>query len=144
MNDEIEAFVKNMERAWNAGDYTSWGGSFAEDAHFVNIFGGHHHGRETITASHANIFKGVYSGSRNDLTVEQITPLAPHLYAVLVFTHLQHKAGVHDGRMSMILRETAGRLEIVWFHNTFVTKPAHHQGRQEGAVGTPDYKGPSH
>lgn len=140
MKEKVEAFVKRMEGAWNAGDYTTWGGCFAEDADFVNIFGGYHHGRETITASHAKIFHGVCAGSHNELTVEQVKQLAPNVVAALVFTKLQHKNGVHDGRMSMIMHEGVKGLKIAWFHNTFVTTPKHHQGEQGGATGTPSYQ----
>lgn len=83
---------------------------------------------------------GVYAGSHNELTVEQVKQLAPNVVAALVFTKLQHKNGVHDGRMSMIMHEGVKGLEIAWFHNTFVTTPKHHQGEQGGATGTPSYQ----
>ncbi len=140
MDEKIIAFVQRMENAWNAGDYATWGGSFAEEADFINIFGGHHHGRETITASHKNIFGGVFKHSHNELTVETTRHLGGDLHAALVFTHLVFSKGEHDGRMGMVLRETADTFEIVWFQNTFVTRPEHHKDAKDGALGSPSYK----
>jgi uncharacterized protein (TIGR02246 family) len=128
-----------MEADWNAFDSAGWAGAFAPDVDFVNIFGGYHHGRDHVQKSHQNLFTGVYADSHNELTVEKVRPIGPDLYSALVFTRLAHKKGVHDGRMTMLLQDKGDTFEILWFHNTFVTTPAHHASQAESEKGRPSY-----
>jgi uncharacterized protein (TIGR02246 family) len=123
--DRFETLIKTMEDAWNAGDHHAWAAAFSPDAHFVNIYGAYRQGRDNIENSHRAIFNGIYKGSHNEFTIEQAMELAPGIHTLLVFTRLVHKDGGHDGRMTMIVDESNGMPEIVWFHNCFVTVPKH-------------------
>jgi uncharacterized protein (TIGR02246 family) len=139
-SDKINAFVKDMQTAWNAGDEKGWARAFAADVDFINIFGGYHHSRDKIQASHDYLFRGIFENSHNELTVEMIRPIRPDLAAVMVFTALDHKAGHYDGRMTMLMEEKDGAIEIIWFQNTMVTKPQHHGSHDRAATVNPDYK----
>jgi uncharacterized protein (TIGR02246 family) len=141
MNAEsINAFIAKMQDIWNAGDEKAWARCFAKDVDFVNLFGGYHHSRDKIEASHNHLFTGVFKGSHNVFTVEKVRFLRPDLAAVLVFTALDFKAGHYDGRMTFLMEEQDGDLQIVWFQNTMVTKPAHHGDHARAETVNPDYK----
>jgi uncharacterized protein (TIGR02246 family) len=140
MHEEgIRSFVAAMQEAWNKGDEKGWARAFSADVDFINIFGGYHHGREKIQASHDYLFRGIFHQSHNELTVEKIRMIRAELAAVLVFTRLDHKAGRYDGRMTMLIEERNDGLEIIWFQNTMVTKPAHHGQHAKAETVNPDY-----
>jgi uncharacterized protein (TIGR02246 family) len=44
--------LRAAEQGWNAGDGPRFGTPFSEDAHFVDIRGQHHLGKEAIVAGH--------------------------------------------------------------------------------------------
>jgi uncharacterized protein (TIGR02246 family) len=136
----INAFIKNMQDIWNAGDEIAWAKCFSKDVDFINLFGGYHHGSVKIQASHHHLFNGVFKGSNNVFTVEKVRFLRPDLAAVLVFTALDFKTGHYDGRMTFLMEEHDGDLQIIWFQNTMVTKPAHHGDHARAETVNPDYK----
>ncbi len=123
--DRFEQLIDTMQTAWNAGDADKWAEVFSSDVEFVNIFGAYRNGRENIRNSHRAIFNGIYKDSHNEFSIEKIRELAPGLHSLLVFSKLVHKDGGHDGRMTMIVDETSGKPQIMWFHNCFVTIPKH-------------------
>jgi uncharacterized protein (TIGR02246 family) len=139
--ERLEQLVKTMETAWNAGDHHAWASVFAPDAHFVNIFGAYRQGRDKIEDSHRAIFNGIYKDSHNEFTIEQVRELGPGLHTLLVFTRLVHKDGGHDGRMTMIVSESSGAPQILWFHNCFVTIPKHRASQSDAVPANPDRDG---
>ena len=60
----IRAVVQRLVDAWHARDADSFAGAFASCATFFNVFGQKLCGRAEIAAHHAQLFAGVYSGSR--------------------------------------------------------------------------------
>ena len=66
----LDLIVRRLEAAWNTGDGEAFASPFAEDADFVTIRGEHFSGRAAIGAGHAAIFRTIYAGSTNHMTVE--------------------------------------------------------------------------
>ena len=64
----IEARVAALEATWNEHDAVAFTEGFAEDVDFTNVFGITLRGRAAITASHAAIFKGMFSASTLAIT----------------------------------------------------------------------------
>ena len=52
----IEGILEQLETAWNHYDSVAVAASFAEDANFIQIFGGQLDGRTAIQAAHRHIF----------------------------------------------------------------------------------------
>jgi len=67
---ELEQVVSRLESAWNALDGAAFAAPFATDCDFVNIRGEHFRGRDAVAAGHTALFRGIYAGSRNQLTLE--------------------------------------------------------------------------
>jgi uncharacterized protein (TIGR02246 family) len=118
----IDDIVAKLEGAWNALDGAAFAAPFAADADFVNIRGEHFRGRAAIAAGHAEIFRTIYAGSRNQLAVETARLLRPdvalaHVHAVLDVPH-GPLAGRHSARFSLVLTKESGGWQIAAFHNT--------------------------
>lgn len=118
----IEGIVTRLESAWNAGDGAAFGEPFASDADFVNIRAEHFRGREAIANGHSAIFRTIYAGSRNRLTVGSLRPLRPGVALVHVTAALDAPsgplAGQHTALFSAVLTKGPGGWEIASFHNT--------------------------
>ena len=120
---ELEKIVRQLEAAWNALDGTAFAVPFAAKADFVNIRGEHFRGRDAVAAGHKALFKGIYAGSRNQLTVEDARLLRPEVALVRVRSVLDNMqgpmAGRHSARFSLVLTKEAGSgWEIAVLHNT--------------------------
>ena len=118
----LDAMVKRMESAWNAGDASEFAAAFAEDADFVNVRAEHHRGRAAIEAGHAGILRSIYAGSTNHYTVEEARLLRPDVAVVHVHASLDVPqgplAGRNQARFSMVLTKDNDRWSIASFHNT--------------------------
>jgi uncharacterized protein (TIGR02246 family) len=84
----FETIVGQLEAAWNAMDGSAFAAPFAENADFVTIRGEHFPGKPAIAAGHDAIFRTIYAGSKNNLTVESARLLRPdvalvHVHALL-------------------------------------------------------------
>ena len=73
----IDAIVKSMEAAWNAGDGQGFAAHMTDDADFIDVLGRHHVGRKTIAAGHSGIFATIYKGSIATYAIEKIRSLGP-------------------------------------------------------------------
>ena len=118
----IEGIVTRLESAWNAGDGAAFGEPFASDADFVNIRAEHFRGREAIADGHSAIFRTIYAGSRNRLTVDSLRPLRSGVALVHVAATLEVPsgplAGHHTALFSAVLTKGPSGWEIASFHNT--------------------------
>jgi uncharacterized protein (TIGR02246 family) len=127
----IETIVGQLENAWNAKDGTAFAIPFAQDADFVTIRGEHFRGRTAIAEGHATIFRTIYAGSSNRLTIETARLLSREVALVHVRALLDAPqgplAGRHAARFSMVLTRRASDWEIAAFHNTLeaVQGPPH-------------------
>ena len=118
----FEGIVRQLETAWNAMDGSAFAVPFADDADFVNIRGEHFRGRAAIAAGHVAIFRSIYAGSTNQLTLETARLLRADVALVHVRSVLQAPhgplAGRHSARFSLLLTREQGGWEIAAFHNT--------------------------
>jgi uncharacterized protein (TIGR02246 family) len=124
----IDQIVRRLEAAWNAGDGEGFSTPFAEDADFVNIRGEHFSGRAAIGAGHAAIFRTVYAGSTNQMTLEAARLLRPEVALARVHSVLDVPrgplAGRHRARFTLVLTKDWSGWEIATLHNTLETVPA--------------------
>jgi uncharacterized protein (TIGR02246 family) len=52
----LHELVEKLETAWNVSNSVTWAALFAEDdADFIHILAGHHHGRVAIEQGHRTI-----------------------------------------------------------------------------------------
>ena len=118
----FEGIVGQLETAWNAMDGSAFAVPFADDADFVNIRGEHFRGRAAIAAGHVAIFRSIYAGSTNQLTLETARLLRADVALVHVRSVLQAPhgplAGRHSARFSLVLTREQGGWEVAAFHNT--------------------------
>ncbi len=120
----VEPIVEHLQQAWNSGDGMGFAGPFAEDADFVEIRGGHHHGAVAVGHGHEAIFGTIYAGSTVDLEVEMARSVGPGVVVALVHSTMTAPTGpmqgVNRARMTMVIVEEADRWAITQFHNTLV------------------------
>jgi uncharacterized protein (TIGR02246 family) len=123
----LENIVRRLEAAWNAMDGPAFAAPFAAEADFVNIRGEHIRGRAAIAAGHAAIFRTIYAGSTNQLTMEGARLLRPEVALVRVHAVMEAPqgplAGRNGARFTMVLTKEGGRWEIAAFHNTLEVAP---------------------
>jgi uncharacterized protein (TIGR02246 family) len=121
----IEGIVKGLEEAWNAADAARFASAFAEDADFVNVYGMHVRGRQAILDGHQMIFRTIYAGSTNSITIKSARLLQEGIALVHLEAHLTVPqgalAGEHRALPSGVLVRGNGAWKIAAFHNTFVT-----------------------
>lgn len=120
----IEARVAALVAAWNRHDAAAFAEGFAENVDFTNVFGLLAQGRAAITASHAAIFKGLFSDSILALTDSRIRFIRDDVAAIDARWEM---TGARDpqgnpwpkrhGLMSMIATEENGAWWFSVFHN---------------------------
>jgi uncharacterized protein (TIGR02246 family) len=124
----LDLIVRRLEAAWNAGDGEAFAAPFAEDADFVTIRGEHYSGQAGIAAGHAAIFRTIYAGSANHMTVEAARLLRPDVALVRVYSGLEVPqgplAGTHRARFTLLLTREQGGWKIAILHNTLVAPGA--------------------
>ena len=118
----LDRIVRRLESAWNAGDGNAFSTPFAEAADFVTIRGEHYSGRGAIGAGHDAIFKTVYAGSTNHMTLEAARLLRPEVALARVLSTLEVPrgplAGRHRARFTLVLTKERSGWEIATLHNT--------------------------
>jgi uncharacterized protein (TIGR02246 family) len=120
----VAPIVEHLQQAWNSGDGMGFAGPFAQDADFVEIRGGHHHGAIAVGRGHETIFSTIYAGSTVDLQVETARKVGPGVVVALVHSTMTAPTGpmqgVNRARMTMVIVEEDERWAITQFHNTLV------------------------
>ena len=99
----IQDILKQLETAWNARDSVSFAASFAEDANFIQIFGGQLDGRAAIQAAHRHIFDTIYKGSHASFALRSIRFVRPDV--AIVFARAQ--VNFHEGKEAREIRDAA-------------------------------------
>jgi uncharacterized protein (TIGR02246 family) len=127
-NDEgaIRAILQQIEEAWNRSDSASIAAQFAEDANFIQIFGGQLDGRAAIEGSHRSIFDTIYKGSRGSFPIRSIRFLRPDVAIVFARARVNFNEGgkareIHT-RPTLVVVKEHGRWQIVAFQNTRVSE----------------------
>jgi uncharacterized protein (TIGR02246 family) len=122
----IQNVVKKLEEAWNASDSPRFAEQFAEDANFIQIFGGQLDGRAAIEGSHRAIFDTIYKGSKAIFTVRSIRFVRPDV--AIVFTRSELKlyedsqAPEIEARPTMVMEKSAAGWRIVALQNTKISE----------------------
>jgi uncharacterized protein (TIGR02246 family) len=121
----IQEILRQLETAWNAADSVSFAASFAEDANFIQIFGGQLDGRAAIEASHRHIFDTIYKGSHATFQLRNVRFVRPDV--AIVFARAQ--VNFHEGpeareietRPTLIVAKQGAGWQIVAFQNTKIS-----------------------
>ena len=108
--------------AWNAGDSEAFAAPFAEDATFIQIYGGQLDGRRAIEASHRHIFDTIYKGSQASFTLRSVRVVRADVAIVFSRAHLKYFEGSEmremDARPMLIMAKEQGGWQIVTLQNT--------------------------
>jgi uncharacterized protein (TIGR02246 family) len=123
----IQGILQQIETAWNRYDSVSLAAAFAEDANFIQIFGGQLDGRATIEAAHRHIFETIYRGSHASFVLRSIRFLRPDVAAVVFArAHVKFKEGNEareiETRPTLIVVKEQDKWQIVAFQNTKISE----------------------
>ena len=122
----VVSLVREVEEAWNSHDMARFAACFAEDADFVNVRGWWWRGRKQIEDNHALFHETIFSNSRMQLECAAIKDVDSGVVVAHVkWQMVGHEVGGPDqtseprvGIWSWVIRDRAGRPEIVSSHNT--------------------------
>lgn len=89
----IQGILGQIEAAWNRYDSASLAAVFAEDANFIQIFGGQLDGRAAIEAAHRHIFETIYKGSQSRWVLRSIRFLRSDVAVVFARCHVKFTEG---------------------------------------------------
>lgn len=92
--------LSKIETARNRCDSVSLAAIFAEDANFIEIFGGLLDKRPAIEAVHRHTFKTVYRGSQESFVLRSIRFLRADVAVVFARCHVKFKEG-NDASVSL-------------------------------------------
>ena len=120
------AIFAQLEAAWNAADGAAFGAAFAAETDFVDIRGEHHRGGpEAMGHGHQAILDTIYAGSAVSYRVDVARQVAPGVVVAVATSTLDAPggplAGVHNSRITAVIRDTGARWEVTAFQNTIVT-----------------------
>jgi uncharacterized protein (TIGR02246 family) len=122
----IQAILEQFEAAWNAYDSVGIAALFAEDANFIQIFGGQLDGRTAIEAAHRVIFNTIYRDSHASLMLRSIRFVRPDVAVVFAKAHVKFKENNEtreiDTRPTLIVVKEQTKWRIVTFQNTKISE----------------------
>ena len=119
----IQEILQQIETAWNRYDSISLAAAFAEDANFIQIFGGQLDGRAAIEAAHRHIFETIYRGSHASFVLRSIRFLRPDVAVVFARAHVKFKEGNEiETRPTLIVVKEQDKWQIVAFQNTKISE----------------------
>jgi uncharacterized protein (TIGR02246 family) len=122
----IQAILQQIEAAWNAYDSVSIAALFAEDANFIQIFGGQLDGRTAIEAAHRVIFNTIYKGSHASFMLRSIRFVRPEVAVVFALAHVEFKENNEtreiETRPTLIVVKEQAKWQIVTFQNTKISE----------------------
>jgi len=116
---EVDRVLTGMRDAWGRGDASAYADLFTEDASYVIYVGGVSLGREAIRRDHEPVLAKWQKGSRMEMRVLDVAPIAPDVVRVLT------EGGVGTGKrvpLDKVQTYTLVRTEAGWrcaaFQNT--------------------------
>ena len=122
----IEEILNQLESAWNRYDSVSFSAVFAEDASFIQIFGGQLDGRPAIEAVHRHIFETIYRGSHASFRLRSIRFLRPDVAVVFSRAHVKFQEGNEareiETRPTLVMVKEQDKWQIVAFQNTKISE----------------------
>jgi uncharacterized protein (TIGR02246 family) len=126
MDEEAaKQLIARMESAWNSADHDAFAELFSPDAVFVNVNGGYRAGREGIRAGHKRTIHVTYHDSEIEDHLELYQPLPDGKALILASGLMRYKDTgelIHRSRRTMVIESVADGVQIIWFHNTIITK----------------------
>ena len=122
----IQAVLQEFEAAWNRHDGKAIAGLFAEDAAFIQIFGGQLDGRAAIEGSHKAILETIYKDSHANFQVRSIRFLHPDIAILFTRAQVRFKENNQDReietRPTLILTKDDGKWQVVFLQNTRISE----------------------
>lgn len=122
----IQDILKQLETAWNAYDSVGFAASFAEDANFIQIFGGQLDGRAAIEGAHRHIFNTIYKGSHASFPLRSIRFVRPDVAIVFARAQVNFHEGTEareiETRPTLIVAKQKAGWHIVAFQNTKISE----------------------
>jgi uncharacterized protein (TIGR02246 family) len=122
----IQDILRRMEAAWNASDSAGIAALFAEDANFIQIFGGQLDGRAAIEGSHRAILDTIYKDSRARFDLREIRSVRPDVAIVFTKAAVEFKEGDEmreiKTRPTMVVEKDGDTWRIVAFQNTRISE----------------------
>ncbi|MFI5230809.1 MAG: SgcJ/EcaC family oxidoreductase, partial [Gemmatimonadales bacterium] len=89
---EIRQIVAAQVDGWNRGDATGFAEGCRDDVDFTNILGMRWNTRDAFVRRHAEMFRGVFAGSRLVVAIERLSFPAPDVALAALATTL---SGAH-------------------------------------------------
>jgi uncharacterized protein (TIGR02246 family) len=131
---EIRALLDELTDAWARGDAKAYGARYQADATFTNVFGDFYVGSEEFDRRHAEVFRGIFKGSRVAMDIRKLRFLRPDVAVVDVVTSLSGVEarppggqvgadGTLHSSLLMLLTKERGRWEIAAYHNVWRAPP---------------------
>ena len=126
----IQQVVERWEEAWNRHDMAAMAALITEDADFVNVWGMHWHGRDTIEREHAERHRTQFKDSVWSTGRVELQFLSPGVALVHLWWGMQ--AGrdpdgmprpPRKGLFTWVMLEWQGKWLIRAAHNTNVAPP---------------------
>ena len=122
----IQDILERFEGAWNSYDSVSIAALFAEDANFIQIFGGQLDGRTAIEAAHRVIFDTIYKGSHASFKLRSIRFVGPDVAVVFAQARVRFKEGNErreiETRPTLVVVKQQGKWQVVAFQNTKISE----------------------
>ena len=122
--------IKEMEKAWNAGDARGFAAPMAENVDFITIRADHLYGRQAVIDSHIDVLSTFYKGSTNHFNIEAIRLLRDGVALAQVRAVLESPSGPlqghHEATYSLVLLRESERWEATLFHITLATPTPEH------------------
>jgi len=115
-----------LEQAWNDADGGAFAAAFVPDAEFVDVRGGHHHGRDEIADGHQALFDSIYAGSTVRYLVDVARSIDPGCIVALasgtMWAPIGPFQGTNHARMTVTIVNRDDEWAVVAFHNTLVVE----------------------
>lgn len=122
----IQGILQQIETAWNRYDSVSLAAVFAENANFIQIFGGQLDGRAAIEAAYRHIFATIYKGSHATFVLRNIRFVRPDVAVVFARAHVSFKEGNEareiETRPTLVVAKEQDKWQIVAFQNTRISE----------------------
>lgn len=135
VREEIRRLLDRQVDAWNQGDAAAYAEDASEEIWFTNILGQTRTGRREFLERHAEIFAGIFRGSRLGQETMRLRLLAPDVAMVETAVRLTDFrslppgiAPAQDGalhtRLLQVLVRQEGRWRVAAYHNIAVSPSA--------------------
>jgi uncharacterized protein (TIGR02246 family) len=125
----LDARLRELVVAWDAGDLEAYARPFTDDAVFVTYFGGKLIGREGIVEGHRRAFAGLFSGSRLLNQRASYRFLRPDVVVAIqdggvAIAHGDNAGEESRNTLTYVFVKQDGEWRIASFHNARVSDPS--------------------